>query len=335
MFAIGIQPPVAPRREKRNITTSSNEPVFPKFTGRPTSWLLLPRSNLSFFERQFDTAPVDSFKDPYLASISFYVAFPEGSVTYGMSMALYPCSLSYNEICESVISTYKKNMKIRWAMKKLMNMWRMKHIRVMNEEDVATQEIPKKRIVFVDWKTRTSHQFEAMTILRDSITRLLHHDQLFLQALPPRNPFTNTPLSYGALVSLHYQLRSVGVTHWLWEAFAASNFDIETLEKSYEVPMKLRCLESMMADKTNVNTLDFIMDFIIGEYSHHIIYGPPNERMVLRILITKWDEPKIQEWIKLCNSYWVNEIRGRCEDNIFIHMKSKSLIRTMKSWYDV
>ena len=96
-------------------------------------------------------------------------------------------------------------MKIRWAMKKLMNLWRLKHIRVMNEEDIATQETPKKRVVFIDWKTRTSYQFEAITILRDTINRLLNHDQLFLEPLPPRNPYTNSPLSYGGLISLHDQ----------------------------------------------------------------------------------------------------------------------------------
>lgn len=334
MFAIGRPPYLpTPRRQKRNLIPPTNEPVTPKFTGRPSSWLLLPISELSFFERCLDINKADSFTSPYLASISFYLAFPEGSVAYCMSMALHPSSLSYNEICESVQSIYAKNIKIRWAMKKLMNRWRMKHIRVMNEEDIATQETPKKVVRFINWKTRTSYQFEAITILRDSINRLLNHDQLFLQALPPRNPFTNSHFTYGGLISLHDQLRRVGVTHWLWEAFAASNFDIETLERMYEVPMKLRCLEALMADKTNYNTIDFVMDFVIGEYAHHVIHGPPNETTVMRALITKWDTPKIQEWVKLCNKYWMNEIRGRCDDNYIVHVKSESLIRSMKSWH--
>lgn len=277
MFAIGTPPPNPrpPKRQKRKLIPPTNEPVTPKFTGRATSWLLLPKSDLSFFERSLDMNTMDSFQIPYLASISFRVTFPPDSVAYGMALGLYPSTLSYTNICDSVISTYKKNMKIRWAMKNLLNRWRLKHIRVMNEEDVATQEVPKKLVVFIDWNTRTSHQFEAMTILRDSINRLLHHDQLFLQALPPRNPFTNSHLSYGTLISLHKQLRSLGVTHWLWEAFAACDFDIETLERKHEIPMKLRCLEALMADKTNYITIDFVMDFIIGEYSHHIIYTPP------------------------------------------------------------
>ena len=335
MFAIGIAPPPTPRRHKRTLITPSKDIYKVKFTGRPSSWLLLPNSDLSFFQRQFHSVAVDSFQAAYYTSSDFSIRFPQDSVAYNMSMTLYPLSLSYDEICESMVTTYKENMKIRWAMKKLMNKWRMKHIRLMNEEDVATQEIPKKRIVFIDWKTRTAHQFEAMTILRDSINRLFHHDQLFLQALPPRNPFTNTPLTYGALISLHEQLHRVGVTHWIWEAYAASNFDIETLERSHEVPMKLRCLDVMMKDKTNYNTLDFVLDFIIGEYTHHVKYPPPSETLVLRILVTKWDNSVVQEWVSLCTRYWKNEIRGRCDDNSIIHNRSESLIKRMRSWYAV
>ena len=336
MFAIG-RPPYqpTPRRQKRILVPPNSEPVKAVFTGRPNSWLLLPKTNLSFFERQFDTVPVDSFKEPYLASISFPLTFPQDSVAYGMSLALHPTPLSYNEICYSIVSIYKENIKIRWAMKKLLNRWRIKHVRLMNEEDIATQETPKKVVRFIDWKTRTSYQFEAITILRDTVNRLLNHDQLFLQALPPRNPFTNSHFTHGGLISLHDQLRRVGVTHWLWEAFAASNFDIQTLEEAYEVPMKLRCLETLMADKTNYNTIDFVMDFVIGEYTHHVIYTPPSETLVLRALATQWNEPKIQEWVKLCKDFWVNEIRSRCDDNLLVHIKTKTLIRSMRGWYNI
>lgn len=336
MFAIG-RPPFEPtqRRQKRNLIPPSNEPVKPVFTGRPSSWLLLPKTGLSFFERQFDTVAVNSFNDPYLTTVTFTVTFPETSMIYAMSMALYPSPLSYTEIYESLKATYRKNMKIRWAMKRLLNKWRLRHVRIVNEEDIATQEIPKKVIRFIDWKTRTSYQFEAITILRDTINRLINNDQLFLQPLPPRNPFTNSQLTYGGLISLHDQLRRAGITHWLWEAFVASKFNVVILQRKYEVPMKLRCLENLIADKTNYDTIDFVMDFIIGEYTYHIHYAPPSESLVLRILLKKWDNPVIQEWIALCKSYWTNEICKRCDDNLIVRIKSERLIRSMKSWYAI
>ena len=337
MFTIGRAPPTPPptRRVKRVLTPPTDTPVAPKFTGQPKSWLLLPRTDLSFFQRQLDLTTTNSFTEPYLASLTFCLAFSVGSVAYGMAAAAFPTYLTHDDVCESVKTTYTKNIKIRWAMKKLMNLWRLRHIRLMNEEDIATQETPKKRVVFIDWKTRTSYQFEAITILRDTINRLLNHDQLFLEPLPPRNPYTNTPLTYGGLVSLHDQLHRVGVTHWLWEAFATSNFKLGKLERRYEVPMKLRCLDIIMSNKTNYITIDFVMDFIIGEYTHHIHYGPPGEATVLRVLAMKWDSPRVQEWVALCKTFWTNEICGRGDDNVGVHIKSETLIRSMKSWYAI
>ena len=99
--------------------------------------------------------------------------------------------------------------------------------------------------------------------------------------------------------------------------------------------MKLRCLENLIADKTNYDTIDFVMDFIIGEYTHHAHYGPPSESLVLRILVKKWDNPVVQEWIALCKTYWTNEICGRCDDNVIVRIRSERLIRTMKSWYAI
>ena len=97
--------------------------------------------------------------------------------------------------------------------------------------------------------------------------------------------------------------------------------------------MKLRCLDLLIKNKTNFITVDFIMDFVISEYSHHSFTSPPNERTVMSALVSKWDTPKVQEWIKLCVIYWTNEIRGRSDENILVHIKSEVLIRSIKSWY--
>jgi hypothetical protein len=335
MFHIGRAPPSQRRRRigRPHVQASSVKSVATKFTGLPKSWLILPKSELSYFQRQLDTPNTDSFIEPYLSSICFSVKFPRNSIAYNMAKGAFPITVQYDDIAQSIKQVYTKNMQIRWAMKKLMNIWKIKHTRMMNDEDIATQEVPKKPVIFVDWKTKTSHQFEASTILRDSVNRLINHDQLIIHPQEPRNPFTNAHLGYGGLISLHKQLRKAGLTHWLWEAFAASNFCIKTLEMAYEVPMKLYCLDIMIADSKNYNTLELVMEFIIDEYSHHLIYNPPRESLVLKIVTSKWDTPKMQEWVKLCRTFWTNEIRGRSEDNMLVHDKSELLIRVANRWF--
>lgn len=332
MFQIGYSPQTVRVREKKKFITKRN-PSSIEFTGRPTSWLLLPVGPLSFFQRMLYAHNPNSFIEPYFTSVNFTTNFPPNSYEYSMAKAAFPTPIEYEKIPISIEEVYLKNMRVRWAMKKLMNAWKRRHFKFMNEEDIATQEVPKNPVVLVNWATKTVHQFEAMTLLRDSINRLLNHDQLFLIPLEPRNPYTNEPLSYGALVSVRNQLRQSGISHWLWEAFVSSSFKLNLLEKNYEVPMKLRCLDLLIKNKTNFITVDFIMDFVISEYSHHSFTSPPNERTVMSALVSKWDTPKVQEWIKLCVIYWTNEIRGRSDENILVHMKSEVLIRSIKSWY--
>lgn len=334
MFAVGINPQVSrDTRQKRRVCISRTKSFNPKFTGRPTSWLILPLNPLSFFQRLLYEHSTNSFTGPYFTSVNFVTKFPPNSYEYSMAKALYPTPIEYDKIPISIEEIYLKNMRVRWAMKKLMNAWKRRHFKFMNEEDIATQEIPKNPVVLINWATKTVHQFEAMTILRDCVNRLLNHDELFLLPLDPRNPYTNEPLSYGTLISIRNQLRRAGISHWLWEAFVASKFNMILLEKNYEVPMKLRCLDLLIKNNTHFTTIDFVMDFVIGEYSYHSFRSPPNESTVMNALITKWDTPKVQEWIKLCVLYWTNEIRCRNGENILVHMKSEILIRSIKSWY--
>jgi hypothetical protein len=242
---------------------------------------------------------------------------------------------SYEHLSQSIEALYDKNMKIRWAMKRLLNIWKNRSIRVINDTDVATQEVPKRPVISIDWRTKTAYQFEASTILQDSINRLLNNDHLFLKPLPPRNPFTNSALTYGQLLSIHNQLRKNGKTNWIWESFAASNFNLLKFETTYEVPVKLRCLDILLADYKSIITVDFILDFIMGEYGYHVLYRRPNESTLMRVIVTKWENPKIQEWVRLCREYWKNNIRSRHDQNMRIHIQSEILIRSIKSWFNL
>jgi hypothetical protein len=334
MFAVGLPPPQQKKRNRVELTLPHTTNM--RFLGRPSSWLIVPRTNLNFFHKQFDLCSTDSFVQPYNYGKYFTLKYPADSIGYAMGRAAFSSiTQTYDELADSVEALYTKNMKLRWTMKSLLNLWRSRQVRIINETDLATQEIPRKPIIFTRWSTKTAYQFEAMTILHDSLSRLLNHDQLFLNPLPPRNPFTNILLTYGELVSMHNQLRKVGKTHWLWEAFVTSNFNVRTLEKAYEVPMKLRCLDLMMSDTQSLATLDFILDFIIGEYTHHIMYKPPGENTAFRVLTTRWDTPKVQEWIELCVAFWKNHIRGRDEDNAHVHHRSEVLIQSIKSWHAI
>lgn len=334
MFSIGIAPPRIKRKKIPQLRYSVS-PVI-KFVGRPTSWLILPQTNLNFFQKQFDLCSNDSFDQAYNYVKYFSLRYPPNSLGYVMGVSAFKAAeQSYEQLSQSIEALYDKNMKIRWAMKRLLNIWKNRSVRVINDTDVATQEVPKRPVISIDWRTKTAYQFEASTILQDSINRLLNNDHLFLKALPPRNPFTNSALTYGQLLSIHNQLRKNGKTNWIWESFAASNFNLLKFETTYEVPLKLRCLDILLADYKSIITVDFILDFIIGEYGYHVLYRTPNESTLMRVIVTKWENPKIQEWVRLCREYWKNNIRSRHDHNMRIHIQSEILIRSIKSWFNL
>lgn len=301
------------------------------FTMKPTEWLLLPKSNLHYFERDlYNTESTATFTDMYTQSISFTQVYPEDSIGYRFAKGAFPTTLSYNSLEENIRRLFIKNNQLRICMKRLVNAWKRRHMKIINDIDLVTQEIPKKPVYLLDWPTKTTYQFEASTILRDSINRLMNHDMMILEPLKPRNPFTNSDLTYGACLSLHKQLRNTGVTHWIWEAYASSNFSIVKLLKNFEVPMKHNCLDIVLKDPTDPNTLEFALDFILGEYTHHSIENPPSEWLILNVLATQWHTSGIKGWVDLCRIFWRAQIKNIDEEEIYVHIKSRELIRKFK-----
>lgn len=329
------RPPKKKAKNKKNGSTSSvvdeNEYYDVLFTLKPKQWLILPETSLSFFERSIlRLDETDTFISPYLQSLSFKTIYNEGSLAYIVAKAAFPTKLSYAEIDKAIISVYEKNMSVRHAMKILMNRWKTKKMKMVNDVDLVSLETPVKPVVIVDWATKTQYQFEASTILRDSIGRLMNHDVMILESLWPRNPFTNSDLTYGNCLSIHQQLRKAGVSDWLWEAFAESEFDINILLKSFEVPMKLKCLDIVLKDYSSVYTIDFIMDYILGEYIYHNITHKPSEQLMATIIVKRWDNPTIQSWVNLCRTFWRAHIRNIQNEIIYTHIKSKELIYKFK-----
>lgn len=343
MFQIGRAPKVskyARRSSKKKSkkttkhTTSSvdeNECYDVLFTLKPKQWLILPETSLSFFERSIlRLDETDTFISPYLQSLSFKTTYNEGSLAYIVAKAAFPTRLSYTEIDKAVATVYEKNMSVRHAMKILMNRWKTKKMKMVNDVDLVSLESPVKPVVIIDWATKTKYQFEASTILRDSLGRLMNHDVMILESLWPRNPFTNSDLTYGNCLSIHQQLRKAGVTNWLWEAFAESEFDIHILLKTFEVPMKLKCLDIVLKDYSNSYTIEFIMDYILGEYEYHKMTQQPSEQLMTNILIKRWNNPTIQLWVNLCRTFWRAHIRNIQNEIIYTHIKSKELIHKIK-----
>ena len=291
------------------------------------SWLLLPHNDLNFFQKSIlDVPPTTRMALIYDKSISFEEEYPEESYKYALTATKDP----HTEINTSVREAYSKNQKLRWNFKRIAVAWKKKRLSFANEDDILTQEPPVKPVKIVSWQSKKVHIFEASTLLKDSTIRLLHHDMLILEPQMPRNPYTNTNLTYAQCLYAHQQFRKAGLTNWIWEAFAESSFNLKALENRFVTPMKLKILDQIMADVSSPYTHEFVMDFILGEYSHHGVLYPPSERMILKTLRTAWNSDYCQEWINLCKRFWRCQITS--VDETAIHTKSYILTRRKIGW---
>lgn len=322
MFAIGLAPPRVPRRQLQRTKHEDLPDTYQRFTGLNRPWLLIPSTN--YFQRALLNNS-QTMSEAYLAHTSFRELFPSTSIQYALACGAFPTYLKYDEIDASIHFAYNLNMRIRTAMKMLLNAWKMKKMRIVNELDVVTQEIPKKPVHIRCWATKTIYQYECATMLQDSVNRLLIHDYLILEPNMPRNPYTNMNLGYAGCLSLHEQFRKWGVTHWVWEAFAKCEFDIYHLSKVFEVPMKIECLDLLMKDIDSPFTIDFVMDFIIGEYNYHGVLAP-SESSVLQGISYRPIGNVVQQWIDLCKNYWKAQIYFDDREIASIHAKTRRLL---------
>jgi hypothetical protein len=180
-------------------------------------------------------------------------------------------------------------------------------MRQANTEDIATMEPPKSPVRIVDWGRRTVYIFEAKTLLRDIRSKLLLNDQLFPTPQPPRNPFTNLPLSLAQTLGAIEALRVNGLADWSIESYKACRYSLATYKAQFQVHLKMRALEATFAQPGEDDCVDLLYEFIKEQYDYADV------RME-RIDIWLWfmrnqpNFPRIRLWRQWCYAYYKAQI---------------------------
>lgn len=343
MFHPGIQ-----RRRntnRHNVRRRYNSPVIGReitpyplfFTGCKRNWMLLPSESMNYFQSHFlSFSPDTSFKNIYEVVQKFPENYPKDSMQFTFLYSLSKSTLTYDDIHNSLFETFYKNQTLRWNFKKLLNRWMPSRIEQVNTTDLVTVDIPKKPVFLYDMHARKKYVFEASTLLKDSHTRLLNHDGLILESKMPRNPYTNTDLSFLDCISLHNQLRSHGITDWLWEGFAKQKFSLTSLQEHFEVPMRLACLQAVFREN-NYQAHDLLVDFIHQEYENHGKQSP-TEVVLYKVLRTCKNHPFLEAWIDACKEYWSYQIRPNAfteKNQIEVAEKTRKLLIVSHYWVNL
>lgn len=194
------------------------------------------------------------------------------------------------------------NQRVRARMTALALRWlRARKVVPGNTEDLVTLEPPQHPVRFMDWPARRLYTFEAATLYRDMLERLLLHDQVFPTTAAPRNPYTNLPLTIGQLHTAFGQLQAAGKSHWALDAFARCGYALPTFKRNYAEPLKHSALKRLFQVTNHPDYIDLLYEFIQDEHEQHEQHF--NSGIYLWALQNDATCTRMIKWRQLCYRY--------------------------------
>lgn len=255
------------------------------------------------------------------------VRFPTPKSIQPLPAALPWCS----RLVVAVQCAHTQLVKVRARFRKFLQLWRYKRLKLASEEDIVTCEKPEVPIALVDWNTKTRYIFEASTLMKDITNRLLTFDGFFDDAQPPRNPYTNQPFTLAQSISLWNQLsRSKEPASWSFTCFASSKFCLKRFISEYRIPLQLNALRATMADPTDYDQRERLLDFI--QYEHELEDAQYYKNTYHHAVIHLQEEPRMVKWRLLCTEFYEAHIKFQHNQVVMkqiheqIHEKCASLL---------
>lgn len=213
--------------------------------------------------------------------------------------------------------------KIRWRLRRFLHFWRFRRTRrtPVNTEDIATCSLPCHPVYLMDWvaaPSRRLYVFEASTIHKDITERLQTHDGFFEDSQPPRNPFTNLPLTLGQQVSIWNQLAYMPLQMSMAAAaFRRSGFSMDTFLLEFTPQLALFAFRQTMRDPTHEDTQDRCLDFI--QYAHDQEAVDCYVQSYKHCLRRYPNHPLLHKWRQLCLQFY---------EASMLHNKNPQLLHT-------
>jgi len=204
-----------------------------------------------------------------------------------------------------------KNQRLRNAFSALARRWLLKRAKQGNDEDLVTGDVPVNPVILFDWKSRTKYVFEASTIRKDIVSRLLNSTACFYpKPLTPRNPYTNMPVTLAQFYSIVRQLRARGCTHWTIEALYSTGYYIDIFQDEMYRKLKNTILKNLFTDHGNSEGISVVLDFIEDRFKNTtVIYEGENVGIIFEEAAYRWalenraSHPHICAWRSLAYEY--------------------------------
>jgi hypothetical protein len=315
MFHMGTLPRRNPDERRRQRAAQRRRQEQSRIPPPPVPSVISAKTWETFFTyRGWNLIPIEKFthKGLYYSMCFEYTSF-EYRYTHFMNFCTWigkPTKLQMQsphvvQVQSEAKEKFFLNQRLRYQFKRLVSAYLRKKMPLKNEVDPITFESPIQKVFLYDHAHRCTFQFEAKQLLRDFSTRLLTHDDLFPTPLPLRNPLTNAKLHIGQLLSVYFQIKSMGHMHWTFECLQDAQFKMALFCRDNMRKLRLSALRNLM---NSPDGIPFLFDFI--EVQHDIVNKPFDVRTYDWALRTTTCQSidRIRSWKTMCYTFYEIEI---------------------------
>jgi hypothetical protein len=185
--------------------------------------------------------------------------------------------------------------------------WRAKRCirNVKNIEDIATMEVPTQPVYIIDYKTRCSYVFQALTIKKAMENRLLQSDWMFVDAAEPVNPFTNLSLTRCQLYSVISQLQKYYHFSWILDRYKSSGFSIAYFTLYYQQILKIEAITNHFTNEKDLAN-ETVIDFF-NNYADDIDFPDERKLRIYQLIRTSPSHTLTKQWYSLAREYYISE----------------------------
>jgi hypothetical protein len=141
---------------------------------------------------------------------------------------------------EKLLAILEQYQRIKFAMYKFQNAFRYKYMysKFDYEYDMEMNELsrlPQRKLVNIV-ENNTIYKFSLCDIIKIIFTSLNNVEEFVHYPYQPKNPFTNTPLSYSNMVNFYFSLLNSGIkTPQQVVDYYNMNFDMATYKSRYRI----------------------------------------------------------------------------------------------------
>jgi hypothetical protein len=300
-----------------------------KFLGDESTKLLLPKSDESnyYIRNIVANAPRGIHQRlKYLAQFESEEELEEGEIQTKYE----------GDLKELVYEAYIKECRLKYAFKRLLNIWRIYKMdkNCEKEIDPITLSEPEKEVALYDWSVKRKFLFDAKSLSQLIESKLLYHEYGFPVPLIPKNPKNNVELSYKQLISIYYQIKSYAELRWAFTTLREHNFNKNIWHLYNKSALTINSIKTNIIHLDSQDGRDLLLDFIFSKMEEFKIGYTTNIYKVYEKAMIKvpnhWYLAKLKS---LAISHYEAEHFGQ-NRTYSINMKCLTIIKNEKLFFE-